>query len=109
MEKTKTETTFNEMREKEIINLFDGKRLGRVIDIVFNCQDSTVLGIVVPPIKKLFARKSDDIFIPLSLIEKIGDDCILVKLGPKTQTHEEVKKENKLGVYSEYSRELSAK
>ena len=105
----KTEITFCEMREKEIVNLYDGKRLGRVLDLVFDQSSNTVLGIVVPGIKRLFSRKGDDIFIPLQLIEKIGDDVILVRLEPLQSPNREPKKiKEEKGLYSEYSRELSA-
>lgn len=73
------ETTFNEIRAREIINIFDGKRLGRAQDIVFEKETGQVSGIVVPGVSK-FLRKSDDIFIPIDKIKKIGDDVILVAL-----------------------------
>jgi len=104
----KAEITFCEMREKEIVNLYDGKRLGRVLDLVFDQNSNNVLGIVVPAIRRLFSRKSDDIFIPLDLIEKIGDDVILVRLEPLTNRSAEPKKiKEEKALYSEYSRELS--
>ena len=106
----KSEITFCEMREKEIVNLYDGKRLGRVLDLVFDQNSNTVLGIVVPAIRKLFSRKGDDIFIPLNLIEKIGDDVILVRLEPlQNRPAGPTKIKEEKGLYSEYSRELSAK
>lgn len=104
-----TEITFCEMREKEIVNLFDGKRLGRVLDLVFDSTTNTVLGVVVPGIKKLFSKKTDDIFIPLELIEKIGDDVILVRLEPVERRESMPKKQEDQGVYSKFQRELTAK
>lgn len=105
----KTEITFCEMREKEIVNLYDGKRLGRVLDLVFNQSSNTVLGIVVPAAKRLFSRKGDDIFIPLNLIEKIGDDVILVRLEPmQNRAIEKQTAKNNNEIYKEYSRELSS-
>lgn len=105
----KTEITFCEMREKEIVNLYDGKRLGRVLDLVFNQSSNTVLGIVVPGTKRLFSRKGDDIFIPLDLIEKIGDDVILVRLEPmQNRLAEKQKAKDNNALYKEYSRELNA-
>ena len=32
--------TFCELREREVINIADGKRLGRVIDMAFACSQS---------------------------------------------------------------------
>lgn len=73
------EVSLSELKEKEIINVIDGKKLGRVIDILFETSNGSVKGIVVPGEKKLF-RKGDDIFIPLDKLKKIGDDVILVSL-----------------------------
>jgi YlmC/YmxH family sporulation protein len=73
------EISFADLKEKEIINVYDGKKLGRIADILFDGSSGSVQGIVVPYEKKLF-RKSDDIFIPLEKIKKIGDDVILVGL-----------------------------
>ena len=71
--------SFGELKNKEIINILDGRRLGHIIDILFENSTGTVMGIVVPGEKKLF-RKNEDVFIPLELIRKIGDDVILVRL-----------------------------
>lgn len=70
--------TFNELREKEIINVLDGKRMGRVEDIIFDKDEGTIKGVMVPGERKLF-KKSDDIFIPINELRKIGEDVILVK------------------------------
>lgn len=74
------EITFNELRAKEIVNIYDGKRLGRAQDIAFEKETGKVLGIIVPGLSK-FLRKADDIFIPIEQIRRIGDDVILVTLS----------------------------
>lgn len=73
--------TFCELRSKDVVNVIDGKRLGRVVDLVFCCNTCRVLGIVVPNERRLF-RCKDEIFIPWSHIQKIGTDVILVSLMP---------------------------
>jgi len=78
--------SFSTLKTCEIINEYDGKRLGRIIDIVFDDEAGYVLGLVVPGIKKGIFRKSEDIFIPLSNIIKMGRDVILVKLEPNANT-----------------------
>lgn len=70
--------SYNELKSKEIINLADGKKLGHVIDVIFDSVNGKVRGIVVPGEKKFF-RKSEDIFIPLEKVRKIGDDVILIR------------------------------
>ena len=94
--------SLSELKEKEIINVFDGKKLGHIIDILFDIENGLVRGIVVPGEKKFF-KKSEDIFIPLELIKKIGEDVILVKLtGQEPNISEQ--KEVKTAVYSRYRR-----
>ena len=97
------EVTFNNLRSKEVINLYDGKRLGKIIDVVFSKDDGRVVGFVLPAIKKVF-KKNDDIFIPLELIRKIGDDVILVKLMPVGETVNIQEKNNQSKVYVRYKR-----
>lgn len=73
------EISFVDLKEKEIVNVFDGRKLGHIIDIVFDINTGIVQGVFVPGEKKFF-RKSEDVFVPLEKIKKIGDDVVLVKL-----------------------------
>lgn len=76
------ETTFCELKGKEVINVLDGKRLGRIIDIVFDTCCGRILGIVVPCYNRSWNifKTADDIFIPFNNICKIGEDVILVEV-----------------------------
>ncbi|HAJ77627.1 MAG TPA: hypothetical protein DCO89_00970 [Clostridiales bacterium] len=76
------ETSFCELKGKEVINIVDGKKLGRIIDIVFDTHCGRMLGIVVPSYNKSWNifKASDDIFIPFNCICKFGDDAILVQI-----------------------------
>ena len=71
--------SYNDLRNKEIINLCDGTKMGHTIDVVFDSESGKVTGIVAPGEKRLF-KKADEIFIPLEKIRRIGDDVILVRL-----------------------------
>ena len=73
------EVSFTELKEKEIVNVSDGKKLGHIVDILFDNSSGSVRGIIVPGEKRVF-RKSEDVFIPLERLKKIGDDVILVNL-----------------------------
>ncbi len=99
------EITFSLLRSKEVINTYDGKRLGRFIDISIEKETGRVLGFVVPGFKKLF-RKTDDLFIPLNLVRKIGEDVILVRLAPldEPQTKKEEKDESMRAYEGRYVR-----
>ncbi len=76
------EVSFSELREKSVVNLVDGKRLGHIIDVVIEQCSAKVLGVVVPGIKTTLFRTREDIFIPYKCIVKIGMDTILVELNP---------------------------
>ncbi len=70
----------SDFRSKEVINLYDGERLGYVCDLEIDKTTGHILTLIVPDKqkKKLFA-KVQGIKIPWESIEKIGDDIITVK------------------------------
>ena len=74
------EYTFCELREREIVNVIDGKRLGRLSDIAFSC--GRIVGLIVPSETKFFKNvtSGETIYIPFGCVLKIGDDVILVDL-----------------------------
>ncbi|MEG1520521.1 MAG: YlmC/YmxH family sporulation protein, partial [Clostridia bacterium] len=72
---------FNELKMKEVVNILNGKRLGRVCNLVIDCEVGQIRGIIVPGSKGLsFFKGADDIYIPWKNIKKIGDDIIMVEL-----------------------------
>ena len=74
------EMSFSEIRTKEVVNTADGKKLGKVCDVVFCFPENRLLGFVVPG-SRSFGLKKTDFFIDLKNIVKIGDDVILVNVG----------------------------
>ncbi len=76
------ETSFLDLRCKEVINIVDGRLLGHIVDMVVDIRTSRVTGLVVPGAKSFFSffKSGQDIFIPYRNICKIGDDVILVEL-----------------------------
>jgi len=76
--------SYNELKSKEIINLADGKKLGHVVDVLFDSINGRVSGIVVPGEKRIF-RRTDEIFIPLEKVRKIGDDVVLIRFEMQPQ------------------------
>ena len=74
------EISYNELRQKEVVNVLCGKRMGRITDLIFSTNTKKILGIVVPSEHKLF-RQREDFFIPWENISKIGDDVILVSIN----------------------------
>lgn len=77
------EVSFCELRTKMVINVVDGKALGRIVDIIFSRDNSKVIGVIAPGDKNfhLFGRKND-LFIPYNCIIRIGIDSVLVELRP---------------------------
>ena len=77
------ETSFFAMRCKEVINVCDGKSLGKISDIVFNMFSGQIYGLLVPANTGFFNifHSCDEIFIPYQNICKIGEDVILVDLA----------------------------
>ena len=73
--------TLSELRTKEVIDVHDGKRLGRVMDLEFCPQSAKVTALVVPAetsfLQSLRGEKCG-IVLPWESICRIGDDVILV-------------------------------
>ena len=100
--------SFVDLREKEVVNIYDGKKLGHVIDIIFDRATGKVTGVVVPGIKK-FMRKSEDIFVPIDNLKKIGEDVLLVKLAPQENiiTAKTLAEQEQLKTYLRYKRAVN--
>ena len=75
------ELTFCELRAKEVVNASDGRKLGRITDLVFSADSGEVKGIVAPFTRRGLFGKGQDVFIPWRCIQKIGEDVILVEIG----------------------------
>lgn len=76
------ETGYCQLKQKEVVNVRDGKKLGRVCDVVFTFPEGKTLGIVVPGGKGFFRP---NLFIDLCSIVKIGEDAILVEVRPEAK------------------------
>lgn len=73
-------TKTSELREREVVNILDGKRLGLASDLEIEAETGRIKAIIVPgPGKFLWLfGKSEDFVIPWERIKKIGVDVILV-------------------------------
>lgn len=78
--------TFSELKAKEVINISDGARLGRVIDIVFE-QDAACVDSIVVPGQRCFSDMMKGVRQGLPIkwhsIKAIGADVILVDVDPE--------------------------
>lgn len=70
----------SEIREKEIININNGERMGYVYDFELDLERGMVLGIVIAGSSKVLSLfgKSEDTVIYWEDVTKIGKDTILV-------------------------------
>ena len=72
----------NQLRDKEVINTCDGRRLGYVYDVEIDLCCGKLTAIIVPgEIRCLGFGRGKNIRIPWDCIERIGDDIILVNAG----------------------------
>jgi len=84
------ELSFCELRCKQVVNVIDGKVLGRIVDVVFSRGSAKILGFVVPGDSTFHLfKKRGDIFIPFERICKIGVDVVIVELKPAYSYFEE--------------------
>ena len=76
------ETSFTELRNKEVINILTGRLLGSVCDIVVDLRRNCILGLMVPGSKSFFNifKSPQEIFIPFRNVCKVGEDVILVEV-----------------------------
>lgn len=71
----------SDLREKDVINISDGKKLGKVCDLDVDVKTGKVDAIVVPApfsVGSIFSKEKDYV-IPWD-IKKIGEDVILVEI-----------------------------
>ena len=82
--------TLNDIRNKEVINIRSGSKIGYVDDIEFDAESLTVKSLVIYGRGHFFGffGRDDDVVIKCRDIEIIGTDTILVStsetISPKT-------------------------
>ena len=78
------------MRQKEIINIKDGKRYGFIADIDIDEKSGKLKKIIVPANTKVFGifGKESEYSISWTDIKQIGDDIILIDIDSKEISQE---------------------
>ncbi len=72
---------FVDLKQKEIINIVDGKKLGYPDDIVFDSENTSVKSFTIPGQARAFGlKKGESRTINLEDIFLIGEDVILVNI-----------------------------
>ncbi len=78
------ELSFNELKKRDVINIPDGRCLGRITDLRLSFPNGVLSGIIVPgrKSKRIFSFfDRSEIYIDRSRIIKIGGDVILVDIS----------------------------
>lgn len=70
-----------DLRDKEVINTANGRRLGYVTDVEIDLCAGRLVAIMVPGEGGGLFTRSEDLRIPWEKIERIGKDTILVALA----------------------------
>lgn len=73
----------DKLKNKEVINICDGKSLGFVSDIEVNLERGVIDGIVIPGTRGFmgfFSRGETDTVIKWDRVRTVGDDVILVEV-----------------------------
>lgn len=81
----------NDLKDKEIICVSDGTRVGFVCDAEIDCSAAKLTSLVVYGRAKLFGLlgREDDFVIPWDNIVVIGSDTILVNYKPIHKTRKQ--------------------
>lgn len=74
----------DKLKNKEVINIGDGRSLGFVSDIEVDLSKGVIDGIIIPGSRGfmgLFAKGEGDLVIKWDKVRTVGDDVILVELN----------------------------
>lgn len=79
----------SELREREVINILDGKKLGFTSDLEIDPATGKIIALVLPAPGRLrwLLGKTGEIVIPWRQIKKIGTDVILVELPDQVEAN----------------------
>ena len=78
------ELSYNDLKKRDVINVPDGRCLGRITDLRLSFPSGVMIGIVVPgrKVNRIFRWfDKTEIYIDRSRIIKIGGDVILVDIS----------------------------
>ncbi len=72
--------TLADIKNKEVINIRTGKKLGYVDDIEFDCDELSLKKLIIYGSSKLFGffGRDNDIIVNCNNINLIGEDTILI-------------------------------
>lgn len=77
--------TVNELRDREVVSVCDGKRLGYVCDLEIDLCTGKILSLILPGEFRYFGfSRAAPCVIPWCAVTRIGNDIILVNTAEIT-------------------------
>ena len=73
----------SELQRKDIINIKDGKKIGKIVDVEFDIKSGYMVHFVIEKynfVRSLFST-TDDLTIKFTQIKKLGEDVILIDIS----------------------------
>lgn len=73
----------SELQRKDIVDINDGRIVGRIIDAEINSNDGSLISLIIEKnkyIKNLFVQEAD-LSIKWEQIKKVGSDVILIDIS----------------------------
>ena len=78
-----------ELREKEVVNVCDGERLGNICDVDFEERTGRICSLIIPGPCKVFGiiGRDSEYIIPYECVKRIGADVGLVEVEASKCLH----------------------
>ena len=73
----------SELQRKDIVNIKDGKKIGRITDVEFDTENGYVIKFVIEQahfVRNLF-NNTEELTIKFAQIKKMGEDVILIDIS----------------------------
>ena len=78
-----------ELREKDVVNVCDGERLGNICDVDFEERTGRICSLIIPGPCKVFGiiGRDSEYIIPYECVKRIGADVVLVEVEASKCLH----------------------
>ena len=78
-----------ELREKEVVNVCDGERLGNICDVDFEERTGRICSLIILGPCKVFGiiGRDSEYIIPYECVKRIGADVVLVEVEASKCLH----------------------
>lgn len=78
-----------ELREKEVVNVCDGERIGNICDVDFEERTGRICSLIIPGPCKVFGiiGRDSEYIIPYECVKRIGADVVLVEVEASKCLH----------------------